>query len=161
MRRLGHSINGLTALALSVLISASAASTSVAQMNTARPDMSPVLLIETGPSDNPDYRRMVFVKYLAGQRVTASYKAYNRTEFIQMDDTTPNALVAACANGPATTLEQIRAYEAQEAQARRAGAAPQITHFCIKGVPEWEAGNRVSYLDPIFEGMPYAATLNN
>lgn len=161
MRRFGHSITGLTAFALGVLASASAPSLAAAQMNATRPDVSPVLLIETGPSDNPQYRRMVFVKYLAGQQVTASYKAYNRTEFIQMADTTPNALVAACANGPATTIEQIRAYEAQEARARRAGTPPQITHFCIKGVPQWEAGNRVTYLDPIFEGMPYAATLNN
>ena len=25
-------------------------------------DVSPTLLIETGPSDNPQYRRMIFVK---------------------------------------------------------------------------------------------------
>lgn len=125
------------------------------------PDMSPVLLIEIGPSDNPDYRRMVFVKYLAGEQVTASYKAYNRSEFIQMDDTTPNSLVTACAAGRATTLDEILAYQSQDAEARRQGSAPLIAHFCIKNVPDWEAGNRATYLDPIFDGMPYAATLNN
>ena len=159
MKRFAHSIEGFAALMLCTLLAASASTSVIAQ--TPRPDTSPVLLIETGPSDNPNYRRMVFVKYLAGQQVTASYKAYNRTEFIQMADSTPDALVAACANGPATTLEDIRAFEAQEARARRAGAAPGITHFCIKGVPDWEAGNRTTYLDPIFNGMPYAATLNN
>ena len=157
MAGLGRLISKGTAFAaafLCVTISPSVASTQFS-------DMSPTLLIETGPSDNPDYRRMVFVKYLAGNQVTASYKAYNRSEFIQIQDTTPNGFVAACANGRATTLDEIQAYEAQEADARAARRAPMITHFCIKDIPNWEAGNRATYLDPIFEGMPYAATLNN
>ena len=28
-------------------------------------DLSPNLLVESGPSDNPEYRRMVFVKFLS------------------------------------------------------------------------------------------------
>ncbi|MEL6686190.1 MAG: hypothetical protein AAFP97_01055 [Pseudomonadota bacterium] len=157
MAGLGRLIGKGTAFAaalLCVTITPSVASTQLS-------DMSPTLLIETGPSDNPDYRRMVFVKYLAGNQVTASYKAYNRSEFIQIQDTTPNGFVAACANGRATTLDEIRAYEMQEANARASQRPPAITHFCIKSVPNWEAGNRATYLDPIFEGMPYAATLNN
>jgi len=52
-------------------------------------DRSPMLLIETGPSDSPEYRRMTFIKYLNGGGVTVAYKAYNRTEFSQVRDTTP------------------------------------------------------------------------
>lgn len=154
VKRLTYAIAGLF-----VTLIASATLTGPALSQA--PDISPVLLIETGPSDNPNYRRMVYVKYLAGNRVTASYKAYNRSEFIQLNDTTPNSLVTACANGRATTLSEIRTYEAQEARARRNRTRPAITHFCIKGVPAWEAGNRATYLDPIFEGMPHAAVLNN
>lgn len=124
-------------------------------------DMSPTLLIEVGPSDNPDYRRMVFVKYLAGDSVTVAYKAYNRAEFIQVPDSTPEALIMACRNGNEATLEQITAYQDEEEQAREAGELPAMTHFCIKNVSGWEAGNRAAYLDPIFEGMPHAAVLNN
>jgi len=39
--------------------------------------------------------------------------------------------------------------------------APAIAHFCIKNIENWEAGNKDNYLDPIFDGMPHAATLNN
>jgi hypothetical protein len=124
-------------------------------------DMSPTLLIETGPSDNPDYRRMVFVKYLNGNQVTVTYKAYNRSEFIQIKDRTPSPLIAACANGQATSLQDIRAFNVREAEARANNATPPIAHFCIKNVPHWEGGNRAIFLDPIFEGMPYAASLNN
>ena len=35
-------------------------------------DVSPTLLIETGPSDNPQYRRMIFVKYLSGNHVSVN-----------------------------------------------------------------------------------------
>lgn len=124
-------------------------------------DMSPVLLIETGPSNNPAYRRMVFVKYLSGDSVSVAYKAYNRSEFIQVPDDTPADLAFNCANGPATTLEQLDQYEAIEAAAREAGEAPAIARFCIKNVEGWEAGNRTRYLDPIFNGLPHAASLNN
>lgn len=124
-------------------------------------DLSPTLLIETGPSDNPDYRRMVFVKYLSADSVTVSYKAYNRSEFIQIDDATPDSLVSSCLNGKATTLEDIQAFHRAEAEARLADEAPTISHFCIKNVDDWEAGNNDIYLDPIFDGMPHAATLNN
>lgn len=124
-------------------------------------DLSPTLLIETGPSDNPDYRRMVFVKYLSADSVTVSYKAYNRSEFIQIEDATPGSLIASCLNGKTTTMDDIRAFHQSEAQARAANAAPTISHFCIKDVENWEAGNRSAYLDPIFDGMPHAAALNN
>jgi len=40
-------------------------------------DVSPTLLIESGPSDNPKYRRMIFVKYLSGNYVSVNYRAYN------------------------------------------------------------------------------------
>lgn len=124
-------------------------------------DMSPVLLIESGPSDNPDYRRMVFVKFLSGEDVTVAYKAYNRSEFIQVPDDTPEVLRYNCANGPETSLQEITQFQEAEAEARTAGDTPTITRFCIKNVQNWEGGNRTRYLDPIFEGMPYAASLNN
>lgn len=124
-------------------------------------DLSPVLLIETGPSDNPDYRRMIFVKYLSGDAVTVSYKAYNRSEFIQIEDATPDSLVSSCLKGKATTLADIQAFNQAEAAARAAQDVATIEHFCIKGVENWEAGNKNAYLDPIFDGMPHAATLNN
>lgn len=124
-------------------------------------DISPTLLIETGPSDMADYRRMVFVKYLSNDAVRVAYKAYNRSEFIQIEDTTPESFISACVGGKTTTLEEIEAYQAAEAQARAEDRAPIIAHFCIKNIGAWEAGNRTSYLDPIFDGMPYAASLNN
>ncbi len=122
-------------------------------------DLSPVLLVETGPSDNPEYRRMVFVKFLSGDRVTVNYKAYNRTEFIQVPNTTPREVISACANGASTPLKQIKAFKRDEARAKRSGKAPQVVRFCIKNVQNWEGGNRNKYLDPIFEGMPHAASL--
>jgi hypothetical protein len=124
-------------------------------------DLSPTLLIETGPSDNPDYRRMVFVKYLSADAVTVSYKAYNRSEFIQIEDATPDSLVSSCLDGRVTTLEEIQTFHRLEAEARLAEEAPAIAHFCIKNIENWEAGNKDNYLDPIFDGMPHAATLNN
>lgn len=124
-------------------------------------DVSPVLLLESGPSDNPEYRRMVFVKYLAGNRVGVNYRAYNRTEFAQVPNTTPADVIAACSNGPATTLKEIKDFERAEAQRKRRGQAPEVVRFCIKNVQNWEGGGRARYLDPIFEGMPYAASLNN
>ena len=65
-------------------------------------DLSPVLLLESGPSDNPEYRRMVFVKFLSGSHVSVNYKAYNRAEFKQVPNTTPGDVISSCANGPAT-----------------------------------------------------------
>lgn len=144
-----------------LMVSASMGGPIFAQITPQASDISPMLLIETGPSDNADYRRMVFVKYLSGNAVTVAYKAYNRAEFIQVPDTTPDTLIQACVNGPAATLEEIEAYQADEAEARGESQAPTITHFCIKDVQGWEAGNRSIYLDPIFEGMPHAAALNN
>ena len=124
-------------------------------------DLSPILLIESGPSDNPDYRRMVFVKYLSSDGVTVAYKAYNRSEFIQIEDATPASLVSSCLNGRAATLDDITAFHRAESGARAEDSAPAIAHFCIKGVTNWEGGNRAAYLDPIFDGMPHAAALNN
>ncbi len=124
-------------------------------------DLSPVLLVESGPSDNGEYRRMVFVKFLSGNRVSVNYKAYNRTEFIQVPNSTPQDVIAACANGAATSISEIRAFERAEARAKRSGKAPEVVRFCIKNVQNWEGGNRSKYLDPIFEGMPHAASLNN
>lgn len=123
-------------------------------------DMSPVLLIETGPSDNADYRRMTFTKYIQGNRVTVAYKSYNRSEFKQVRDDTPQELVNRCAGGPATTLRELDAYESAERRAERSGTKPEIKTFCIKNVPNWEGGNRKRYLDPIFNGMPYAKDVN-
>ena len=124
-------------------------------------DLSPVLLVESGPSDNNEYRRMVFVKFLSGNRVGVNYKAYNRTEFIQVPNTTPQDVISACANGAATPLSQIRSFQRAEARAKRSGKPAEVVRFCIKNVQGWEGGNRVKYLDPIFEGMPHAASLNN
>lgn len=123
-------------------------------------DLSPVLLVESGPSDNGEYRRMVFVKFLSGDRVSVNYKAYNRTEFIQVPNSTPQDVISACANGAATPLSQITAFKRDEARAKRSGKAPEIVRFCIKNVQNWEGGNRNKYLDPIFEGLPHAASLN-
>lgn len=123
--------------------------------------VSPTLLIESGPSDNPAYRRMVFVKYLSGERVDVAYKAYNRTEFIQIANDTPASVISACANGPATTLRDLDAFKSRENAAKRQSAAPEITRFCIKGVQDWDSEKQSRYLDPIFDGMPYAASLNN
>jgi len=122
-------------------------------------DLSPVLLLESGPSDNPEYRRMVFVKFLSGDYVSVNYKAYNRTEFKQVPNTTPREIISACANGPATSLREIKAFERDEARAQRSGKTPEVVRFCIKNVQGWEGGNRTKYLDPIFEGLPHAASL--
>lgn len=124
-------------------------------------DLSPVLVVESGPSDKPQYRRMVFVKFLSGDRVSVNYAAYNRTEFKQVPNTTPREVLAQCANGRASTLDEIRAFQRDEARAARNGQRPQVVRFCIKNVQGWEAGARDAYLDPIFDGMPYAASLNN
>lgn len=122
-------------------------------------DMSPTLLIETGPSDNPDYRRMTFTKFIQGNRVTVAYKSYNRSEFIQVRDTTPQEMIDACARGRSVSLSDVKAYEASERRAEQRGQKPEVKSFCIKDIPNWESGNRTRYLDPIFNGMPYAQTL--
>jgi len=124
-------------------------------------DVSPVLLIESGPSDNPDYRRMISVKYLAGDRVGVNYAAYNRTEFIQRPSTTPADIIADCANGQPTKLSEIKAFQKNEAKRKAAGEPPELKRFCIKNVQKWEGGGRDQYLDPIFEGLPYASALKN
>lgn len=150
-----------TCMVTATLIMAFASHSATAQTAADAADMSPTLLIETGPSDNPSYRRMVFVKYLADDAVTVSYVAYNRTEFIQVPNDTPDALIAACLNGPAATLEQVEAYRGREAERREANTPPAIEHFCIKDISAWDAGNKATYLDPIFDGLPHAAALNN
>lgn len=121
-------------------------------------DVSPTILIETGPSDNPAYRRMVFVKYLNGPTVTSNYKAYNRREFTNVPDRSASDSVRTCANSRATPLSEIKAFERSEATRKRKGQPPQTRSFCIKNVSGWAAGNKDKYLDPIFAGMPYVAS---
>jgi len=120
--------------------------------------VSPVLLLESGPSDNPNYRRMVFTKYLQRDQVTANYKAYNRAEFIQVGPQTPSEIIQACSRGAATSLRQLQAFERAEAQRARSGQPPEIARFCIKNVRNWNEATRARYLDPIFNGMPSAPT---
>ena len=122
-------------------------------------DISPSLIIESGPSDNPEYRRMVFVRYLSGNRVTASYVAYNRTEFRQVPNNISPQIVQNCARGNATSLRDLEAFENAEARRARSGQNPEIVAFCIKGIRNWNGGNKDRYLDRIFNGLPYAATL--
>ncbi len=120
-------------------------------------DVSPTLLIETGPSDKPAYRRMISIKYLNGTYVTANYKAYNRREFINTPNTTPANIIAACASGRATSLGDIKSFEKSETRRKRSGQAPEKRTFCIKNIGNWQAKNKDRYLDPIFESMPYLA----
>lgn len=120
-------------------------------------DTSPTLLIETGPSDNPAYRRMVTIKYLSGARVTANYKAYNRREFINAPNTTDTNAIAQCARGRATPLSDIKSFERTEKQRSQSGQAPESRTFCVKNISDWTDKNKDKYLDPIFEGMPYLA----
>ena len=147
-----------TALAASLSLGAfSAAAPAMAQSA----DVSPTLLIETGPSDNPQYRRMIFVKYLSGNHVSVNYRAYNRSEFTQVPNTTPQDIIKACANGAASRMSEIRSFERAEAKLKRSGQTPEIKRFCIKNVSNWEGGQRDKYLDPIFNGLPHAASLTN
>lgn len=119
-------------------------------------DMSPALLIETGPSDAPGYRRTIFVKYLNGDRVNVNYRTETRSEFRQVPDSTPLNVIQKCSRGAATSLSEIRRYEKSEAKRKRRGEPPEIRSFCIKNVSDWERRNRDMYLDPIFNGMPLA-----
>ena len=143
------------------ILTVSLASVHAAPVLAQSADVSPTLLIESGPADNPEYRRMIYVKYITGNRVSVAYKAYNRTEFAQITDNTAPDAILACSNGPATSLGDILAFERKEAGLKRARQAPEVTRFCIKNVNNWEGGGRTRYLDPIFNSMPYAATLNN
>ncbi len=122
-------------------------------------DISPTLVLQSAPSDNADYRRMVYVHFLSADRVKVAYKAYNRTEFIQTAPAISAAAINNCSQGSPTPFDVIKAFEAEEARRAQSGQAPKTTLFCIKGVSGWEAGNRALYLDPIFNGMPYAATM--
>ena len=119
-------------------------------------DMSPTLLIETGPSDAPGYRRTIFLKYLNGDRVNVNYRTETRSEFRQVPDSTPQNVINECSRGPATSLSEIRRYEKDEAKRKRRGQPPEIRKFCIKNVSDWERRNRDLYTDPIFNGMPLA-----
>jgi len=142
-------------ITVSILCSTAAFATPAA----AQSDVSPVLLLESVPSDNPNYRRMVYVKYLTGDRANVIYKAYNRSEFIQVSGGVVSEANTACARGAATSFKQIRAYERAEARRKRNGQPTEATSFCVKNVSGWESkGNRKKFLDPIFNGMPYAAT---
>ena len=121
--------------------------------------MSPTLLLESLPSDTPGYRRMVRVHYLNGSDVNVSYRALNRSEFAQTPGTANVQAVADCARGAGTTLNELRAFERADAGRNRSGQAPDTVSFCIKGISGWEAGAKKVWLDPVFNGMPYAATL--
>ena len=149
-------VKNLTTMAVLTAFSAGAAPIAQAQSS----DRSPMLLIETGASDNPEYRRMTFVKYLNGGGVTVAYKAYNRSEFSQVQDTTPREVVMECVNGRASSMSELRAYERKEASAKRSGQKPETAVFCIKNISGWEAGNKDKYLDPVFNGMPHAKGVN-
>jgi hypothetical protein len=119
-------------------------------------DVSPTILIETGPNENPQYRRVIFVKYLSGNRVSANYRADNRTEFRRVGTDTPQEIIDSCVNGAATSLRDIRNFARQEQRRARNGQAPETRSFCIKNVRDWERGNKSTYLDPIFESLPYS-----
>ena len=140
----------LAILAMSAGLTFGAAHTAHAQ-NSA---VSPVLLLESGPSDNPNYRRMVFTKYLQGDRVAVNYKAYNRTEFIQVAPQAPVEIVRSCTRGKATSLNELRAFEKAEAARKARGEVPEIARFCIKNIRGWDEKARSRYLDPIFNGLP-------
>lgn len=140
-----------------VILSAFFMGASLLSAAPAMADTSPDLLIETMPSDNPAYRRMVVVKYLAGSRVSANYKAYNRREFINTPNTTSSDVVRSCSRGSATSLADIKAFEADEANRKRTRQTPQTRTFCIKNIRNWTEGNKDKYLDPIFNSMPYLA----
>jgi hypothetical protein len=116
-------------------------------------DIGPTILVESMPSDNPKYRRMVYVRYLSG----ASYKAYNRREFNLATSPMSGMSMGECADGAATSLQEIKSFAKSEKRRARSGQAPETTAFCIKNVPNWAAENKDVYLDPIFEGMPYVA----
>jgi len=121
------------------------------------PDVSPTILIESLPSDHPDYRRMVLVHYLSGDRVKVSYRTYNRTEFQRLTNVSVNA--SDCTRGQAAKLSEIYAFNKSESQRRRSGQTPEAKSFCIKQVNSWEAKNKDKYLDPIFTGLPIAPHL--
>ncbi len=119
-------------------------------------DISPTLLIETAPSDNGDYRRMVHIKYLQGNRIERSFVAYNRTEFKRVDRQVSQEIIDKCANGPATSLSEIRSFARNEMGRFKAKRSPESRFFCIKNVRNWTGQNRDLYLDPIFETLPYS-----
>jgi len=125
------------------------------------PNSSPVLLIESLPSDNPDYRRMILVKYLSGPQVSVAYKAYTRSEFAQIADDTAPETISACQTDAAATLAEIEKFQKVEGRREAQGEPPTAARFCIKNVPDWETTGRDKYLDPIFLGLPYAAVLKN
>lgn len=118
-------------------------------------DLSPELLIESLPSDNPKYRRMILVSYLSAGQVTVTYKAYNRTEFRRVQNQPVDA--GACINGSPTALRDILVFAKAEASLARSRKTPETTRFCIKNVAGWAAGNKDRYLDPIFTGLPISS----
>lgn len=123
-------------------------------------DESPVLLIESLPSDNPDYRRMIYVNYLSAHQVDVTYRAYTRSEFAQVSATSAPEIISDCWSGAATSLAEIEAFQKVEAKRKADDLPPVTTRFCIKNVLNWEEAGRDRYLDPIFHGLPYAAVLN-
>ena len=116
--------------------------------NAQSADVSPTILIETMPSDNSDYRRVIVIHYANG----TSYRAYNRAEFKRHEGPRPN--VSACSAGQATSLGEIRAYEKEEQRKAKRGQSPEARSFCIKNVGNWKGGNQATYLDPIFSTLP-------
>lgn len=121
------------------------------------PDVSPHIVLESMPSDNPAYRRMIIVRYLRGSQVVTSYKAYNRREFINARGAPNTQAVDACANGAASSISKISAFAREEARLSAQSQPPKQAAFCIKNIPNWTERNKDRYLNPIFEGMPYLA----
>jgi len=114
---------------------------------------SGTILLQSVPSDDPLYRRMVVVNYQNG----VSYKAYTRREFKRTDNPEASSLMAQCVGESGISLRQLRAFEKADRKLARSGQAPVPTSFCIKNVSNWANKNKDTYLDPIFNGMPYVS----
>ena len=114
---------------------------------------SGTILLQSMPSDDPLYRRMVIVNYQNG----VSYKAYTRREFKRADNPEAQNLMSQCVAGNAITIRQLRAFEKADKKLARNNQAPVPTTFCIKNVSNWVHKNKDIFLDPIFNGMPYVS----
>ena len=139
----------LNALGIAVLLSGISAPATAQSA-----DNSGTILLQSVPSDDPLYRRMVVINYQNG----VSYKAYTRREFKRLtDNSQARGLIEQCTGGNAITLKQLKAFEKTDKKRARNGQAPVPTTFCIKNVPNWSKVNKDIYLDPIFNGLPYVS----